>query len=187
MTIARLYKMDATPEPLFREAWIEADEEGTAQLVVNRGSLGHESTTESADVVALEEAERLFAAFREQCEADGFRELAPEECETLIVQYKLKTREGTERDSYFERKTREALTRYFAWRGLGEIVETERGAFRLNHVVRVPDAKRAVKGALIALREFDPTKMTLAVAPRGSDRFARRHPDKGPAFSRFGD
>ncbi len=188
MTIARLYKMDVTPEPLFREAWIAADEErddAEAQFVVNRGKLGHESTMDAVQDVTVEKAKSLMAAFLEQCAEDGFREIPLEEQPTLIVQYALKTREGTERDNYFEKKTREVLTQHFAWRGLGEVIESERGDFRLNHILKVPDAKRAIKGALVALRPYEPTKMTLAIAEPGSDEFKAKHP-AGATFSRYG-
>lgn len=190
MTIARLYKLDATPEPLFREAWIAADDESNddagAQFVVNRGSIGHQSTTDAVQDVTLGKAKSLLAAFLLQCEEDGFAEIPLEEQDTLIIQYRLKTREGTDRDAYFEDKTRQELTSYFAWRGLGEIVSSERGDFRLNHVVKVPDAKRAVKGALVALRPYDPTKLTLAVAPAGTEDFKKKHPATGEDFSRYG-
>ncbi|GAA1349106.1 hypothetical protein [Falsarthrobacter nasiphocae] len=190
MTIARLYKLDATPEPLFREAWIAADDESDdaapAQFVVNRGAVGHQSTTDAVQDVTLERAKSLLAAFLDQCAEDGFIQIPLEEQDLMIVQYRLKTREGTDRDDYFATKTAQELTRYFAWRGLGEIVDTERGDYRLNHVVRVPDAKRAVKGALVALRPYDPTKLTLATAPAGTENFTRKHPATGPAFSRLG-
>jgi hypothetical protein len=189
MTIARLYKMDVTPEPLFREAWITTDDEnddaGEAQFVVNRGKLGHESTMDAIQDVTLEKAKSLMVAFLEQCAEDGFVEIPLEEQSTLIVQYTLKTREGTARDDYFEKKTREVLTQHFAWRGLGEVISSERGDFRLNHILKVPDAKRAIKGALVALRPYEPTKMTLAVAEPGSEEFKAKHP-AGAAFSRDG-
>jgi hypothetical protein len=203
MSIIRLYKKDDDGALNFREAWVdapdaeEADAEGAdgaddgVWFVVNHGPVGFQSTTKETSVDSVEEAEVLLAAFGTQCAEDGFAEVPLEEQSWVVAQFALKSAAASERDKYLERKAKDAITSYFAWRGIGivdrsEIVAGEHGTGKLNIYCLSPDAAKAVAGIKIAVREAkqDFTKLSVGVAPYNdlSAIKGKHAPKPGAAF-----
>ncbi|WP_427017243.1 hypothetical protein ACQCSX_00815 [Pseudarthrobacter sp. P1] len=186
MSIIRLYKKDDDGALSFREAWVDSPdaEEAAADgssagaaddgvwFVINHGPVGYQSTTKETSVDTVEEAEALLAAFGIQCAEDGFAEVPLADQSWVVAQFALKTAAGSERDKFLERKATEAITSYFAWRGIGivdrsEFVAGEHGTGKLNIYCLSPDAAKAVAGIKIAIREAkqDFTKLSVGVAP----------------------
>lgn len=165
MSIIRMYrKSDGDGVLRFREAW---HDEEYGQFVVNHGTVGHQSSTQETDVASAEAAETLLAAFEAQCLEDGFMVVPAEEQFWVVAQFALKTVEGTERDRYLERKAKDALTSYFAWRGIGIVDRSEMQGGKLNIYCLAPDAAKAVNGIKTCIREarLDFTKLSIGVAP----------------------
>jgi hypothetical protein len=148
----------------FREAW---HDEEFGQLVVNHGTVGHQSTTRETSVASAEAADSLLAAFEAQCSQDGYQIIPVEDQWWVIAQFALKSAEGTERDRYLERKARDALAAYFAWRGIGVVDHTEIDNGRLNIYSLAPDPAKAVAGIKTCIRDarLDYTKLSVGVAP----------------------
>ncbi|WP_431709588.1 hypothetical protein [Glutamicibacter uratoxydans] len=168
MAIIRTYRTNHKNQLEFREAWYQQFEnEDLGQFVINHGLVGHQSKTSSVQDVDMERADELFAGFSQTCELDGFAQIPDEEQSWVIVQYALKSAEGTERDRYLEHKASDALTAHLAWRGLGTVESTDFARFKLNLRILTPAPKLAVNAIKICIREakLDFTKMTIATAP----------------------
>lgn len=167
--IVRTYKRDDKGVLTFREAWVDGPVQGPVYLVVNHGTVGHQSATEETEVEFQEAAEALLAAFEVQCAEDGFVVLPPEEQHWVLAEWALKSNDGTERDRYLERKAKDALTAYLAWRGIGTVESTRLGEGRLTIAVLTPDPARAVVAIKACIREakLDFTKLTISSAPYG--------------------
>lgn len=168
MAIIRTYRLDDAKDPQFREAWYQdfEDEEG-GQFVINHGTVGHMSKTNKALDVDAERADELFAGFLETCAEDGFVEIPEAEQTWVIVQYALKTVEGTERDRYMEKKAKEALTGHLAWRGVGTVESSDFAPRKLNIRVLSPAPKLAAAAIKVCIRDakLDFTKISIATAP----------------------
>ncbi|WP_138442894.1 hypothetical protein [Sinomonas susongensis] len=178
MSFLRLYRKQDDGTLQFREAWHDED---TAQFVVNRGIVGHVSTTKETDNVDADAAESLLAAFASQCEDDGFAEIPEAEQDRVAAQFALKSQTGTERDRFLERQAVRALTAHLAWRGLGTVEESAIGAGRLTILMRTVDSSKAVAAVKTCLREntSDFTKLSIAVAKADApEDFRLKH---GPA------
>ncbi|APF39786.1 hypothetical protein BHE16_00715 [Neomicrococcus aestuarii] len=176
----------------FREAWYEDPAEVTEeddlnedaeadlrQFVVNHGNVGHMSKTSEEKNVSAERAEELFAGFIEQSLEDGFRELAPEEQTWVIVQFALKTKEGTARDQNLEMNAKREFSNHLAWRGLGTVESSDFAPWKLNIRILTPDAATTIGAIKTISRDakLDPTKMRIAVAPYGQlENVKQRHP-----------
>ncbi|WP_026554270.1 hypothetical protein [Arthrobacter sp. 35W] len=207
MSIVRLYKKDDDGALSFREAWIDAPEPEDADgaddidardadddgvwFVVNHGPVGFQSSTKENKVADVAEAEALLAAFHDQCVTDGFAEVPLAEQSWVVAQFALKNSAAGERDKYLERKASEAITSYFAWRGIGVVDRTEivaggHGTGKLNIYTLSPDAAKAVAGIKIAIREAkqDFTKLSIGVAPYDDlSAIKAKHQPKPGAFS----
>ncbi|UVJ41127.1 hypothetical protein [Arthrobacter sp. CJ23] len=162
--IIRTYKRDDEGVLHFREAWYDEEYQ---QLVVNHGVAGHQSKTEETDVDDETAVEGLMAAFAAQCEEDGYAEIPESEQYWVVAQLALKTKDGTERDRYLERKAKAALTSELAWRGLGIVERTEIGNSRLNIFCLCPDVNKAVNAIKVCIRgeDLDYTKLSIGAAP----------------------
>lgn len=180
MAIIRTYKRDEESVLHFREAWYETFEnEELGQFVVNHGVVGHMSKTEEAKDVDDEAGTALLAAFGEQCTEDGFVALTPEEQDWVVIQYALKSDEGTERDRRLRDTAIEALTGHLAWRGLGTVESSDFAPRKLNIRILSPEVNKCVSAIKTCLREgkFDFTKLTIAAAPYGDpEAFKQKHP-----------
>lgn len=168
MAIVRTYKRDEDGTLNFREAWFsEYEGEELGQFVVNHGVVGHQSKTETAKDVTGATAAGLLDAFIEQCEEDGFKALTDADQHWVIVQYALKSVEGTDRDKYLETTAKEALTGHLAWRGLGTVESSDYAPRKLNIRILSPEPKKAVSAIKTCLREakLDFTKLSIATAP----------------------
>ncbi|GAA3321578.1 MULTISPECIES: hypothetical protein [Paeniglutamicibacter] len=168
MSIVRTYRRDEDGTLYFREAWFSTYEgEELGQFVVNHGTVGHQSKTETAKDVTAATAEGLLAAFTEACQEDGFMPLAEEDQGWVIVQYALKTATGTDRDKYLETTAKEALVGHLAWRGLGTVESSDYAPHKLNIRILSPEPKKAVAAIKTCLREakLDFTKLSIATAP----------------------
>ena len=179
MSFLRVYRRrdDRTLE--FREAWHDDD---AAQFVVNRGTVGHVSTSEATDDVDAAAGEALLAAFAAQCSEDGFAEIPESEQHRVVAQFALKSEAGTERDRFLERQSVGALTAHLAWRGLGTVEGSEIGGGKLTIFTRCVDANTAVAAVKTCLREAtaDFTKISIAVAPPDApDAFKLKHAPAG--------
>lgn len=179
MSFLRVYRKrdDGTLE--FREAWHDDD---AAQFVVNRGVVGHVSTTKETNHVDAAAAESLLAAFASQCEEDGFAEIPEAEQDRIAAQFALKSQAGTERDHFLERQAVRALTSHLAWRGLGTVEESHLGAGRLTILMRTVDASKAAAAVKTCLREntSDFTKLSIAVAKADApEDFKLKHAPAG--------
>ncbi|GAA1339522.1 hypothetical protein [Arthrobacter roseus] len=176
MSFIRYYRRNPDGPMDFREAWYE-DEVG--QLVVNHGHVGHQSKTTGNDDVGPEDADRMLAAFEQQCTADGYEVIPETEQSRVVAQFALKSTDGTERDRYLERKAVATITGHFAWRGLGTVEGSEFRPGRLNINCLSPDPQKAVNALKICLREaaLDFTKLRIGVAPYDeSTGYRLRHP-----------
>lgn len=186
MSIVRTYRRDEDGTLKFREAWFSTYEgEELGQFVVNHGTVGHLSRTETAKDVNEETAEGLLAAFSEQCGVDGFAALTDADQGWVIVQYALKTVAGTDRDKYLESTAKEALVGHLAWRGLGTVESSDYAARKLNIRILSPEPKKAVSAIKTCLREakLDFTKLSIATAPFENVEKARQaypSPAKAP-------
>ncbi|WP_334170786.1 hypothetical protein [Sinomonas sp.] len=179
MSFLRVYRKRDDGSLEFREAWHDDD---TAQFVVNRGVVGHVSTTKETNDVDAAAAEGLLAAFASQCEDDGFAEIPEAEQDRVAAQFALKSQTGTERDRFLERQAVRALTAHLAWRGLGTVEESAMGAGRLTIFMRTVDVPKAVAAVKTCLREStsDFTKLSIAVAKADSpDDFKLKHAPAG--------
>lgn len=168
MAIIRTYGRDEKNELQFREAWYQQfDDDQLGQFVINHGAVGHMSKTNEVQDVHAERADELFAGFLATCEEDGYAPIAVEEQSWVIVQYALKTVDGTERDRYMEKKAKEALTGHLAWRGLGTVESSDFAPRKLNIRILSPAPKLAVAAIKVCIREakLDLTKMSVAIAP----------------------
>ena len=168
MSIVRTYRRDEDGTLYFREAWFSPYEgEELGQFVVNHGTVGHQSKTETAKDVNQATADGLLDAFTEQCQVDGFATLAQEDQGWVIVQYALKSAEGTDRDKYLEAAAKEALVGHLAWRGLGTVESSDYAPRKLNIRILSPEPKKAVTAIKTCLREakLDFTKLAIATAP----------------------
>lgn len=169
--IIRVYKRDDAGVLTFREAWLEAESEteGDVFLVVNHGTVGHQSNTNETTAESMAAGEELLKAFEVQCAEDGYEVIDLADQFWVTASWPLKTKDGTERDHYLEHKAKDALTTYFAWRGIGTVEKTELGAGALVITTLCPDAGKAVAGIKVAIREanLDFTKLTVTVAPYG--------------------
>lgn len=168
MSIIRTYRRDDDGTLLFREAWFTSYEgEELGQFVVNHGTVGHLSKTETAKDVNEATAEGLLAAFGEACIEDGFAAITDADQGWVIVQYALKTAEGTDRDRYLESTAKEALTGHLAWRGLGTVESSDFAPRKLNIRILSPEPKKAVAAIKTCLRgaKLDFTKLSIATAP----------------------
>ncbi|MDR4532474.1 hypothetical protein [Glutamicibacter sp. PS] len=187
MAIIRTYRTDDKGELHFREAWYQQFEnEELGQFVLNHGSVGHMSSTNQAVDVEAERADELFAGFLQQCAEDGYAEIPAEEQSWVIVQYALKSKDGTERDRYLQRKASEALTGHLAWRGLGTVESSDFASYRLNIRVLTPAPKKAVAAIKTCIREakLDFTKMSIATAGYADLEHAKMvHPTPAKPFS----
>lgn len=167
MSIVRTYRRDEEGTLYFREAWYAQYEgEEVGQFVVNHGTVGHQSKTETAKDVSVATATGLLDAFMEQCAEDGYQTLSAEDQSWVIVQYALKTAEGTDRDKYLEATAKEALTGHLAWRGLGTVESSDYAPRKLNIRILSPEPKKAVAAVKTCLREakLDFTKLSVATA-----------------------
>ncbi|MGL3804881.1 hypothetical protein ACSYDW_02190 [Paeniglutamicibacter sp. R2-26] len=180
MAIVRTYRRDEDGTLTFREAWYSQYEgEELGQFVVNHGTVGHQSKTETAKDVTEKVAEGLLDAFTEQCAEDGYAPLTDEEQHWVIVQYALKSVDGTDRDKYLESTAKEALTGHLAWRGLGTVESSDYAPRKLNIRILSPEPKRAVSAIKTCLREakLDYTKLSIATAPfDGLENLKQAHP-----------
>jgi len=176
MAIIRTYKMNEKNELQFREAWFQQfEDDDLGQFVINHGAVGHMSKTSEVLDVNAERADELFAGFMEACAAEGYAEITDEDQSWVIVQYVLKSAEGTERDRYLEKKATEALTGHLAWRGLGTVQSSDFGNRKLNIRILSPAPKLAVNAIKVCIREakLDFTKMSIATADYDSIENAR--------------
>ncbi|GAB4099543.1 hypothetical protein [Sinomonas halotolerans] len=179
MSYTRLYRRTEDGTLEFREAWHDTE---AGQFVVNHGTVGHQSTTDSADDVDAAAGEALLTAFEAQCAEDGFGPVPEDEQWRLVAQFALKTAQGTERDRSLERQAVQALSAHFAWRGLGTVEGSEISGGRLNVFVRCVEPGKAVAAAKTCLREAtsDFTKLSLAVAPATDpEAFRLKHAPAG--------
>lgn len=185
MPIVRMYKTDDKGTLLFREAWYEDDaqdaveENQELQFVVNHGSVGHVSKTSQEENVSTERAEELFAGFIEQSTEDGYRELTNEEQSWVIVQFALKSKDGTARDKTLQSNAQREFSNHLAWRGLGTVESSDFAPWKLNVRILTPDANASIAALKTIARDakLDPTKMRIAVAPfDGLDCLKQRHP-----------
>ncbi|MFF5791284.1 hypothetical protein ACFY5D_04495 [Paeniglutamicibacter sp. NPDC012692] len=180
MSIVRTYRRDEDGTLNFREAWFSQYEgEELGQFVVNHGTVGHQSKTETAKDVTEATAQGLLDAFTEQCTEDGFLPLTEADQYWVIVQYTLKSVEGTDRDKYLETTAKEALTGHLAWRGLGTVESSDYAPRKLNIRILSPEPKRAVSAIKTCLREakLDFTKLSIATAPfDGLENLKQAHP-----------
>lgn len=168
MSIVRTYRREEDGTLNFREAWYSQYEgEELGQFVINHGTVGHQSKTETAKDVTEATAAGLLEAFVEQCATDGFNALTEADQHWVIVQYSLKSAEGTDRDKYLETTAKEALTGHLAWRGLGTVESSDYAPRKLNIRILSPEPKRAVSAIKTCLREakLDFTKLSIATAP----------------------
>ncbi|MFL4472652.1 hypothetical protein ACIPVK_01490 [Paeniglutamicibacter sp. MACA_103] len=168
MSIVRTYRRDDDGTLKFREAWFTTYEgEELGQFVINHGTVGHVSKTETAKDVNEATAEGLLAAFTVACQEDGFAPLTREEQGWVYVQYALKSAEGTDRDKYLETTAKEALVGHLAWRGLGTVESSDYAPRKLNIRILSPEPKKAVTAIKTCLREakLDFTKLSIATAP----------------------
>lgn len=178
MPILRTYRIDEAGALSFREAWYDEEQ---AQFVINQGPVGQQSETPVVeDELTPEAGAGLMVAFAEQCEEDGYRELAPEEQSWLYLRFPLKTAEGSARDRSLRDAVVGGLTGHLAWRGLGTVEGNVFGPSRLTISVLTPEPKAAVKATVSCLREYaksDLTKAVIAVAPGAEPLTARiKHP-----------
>ncbi|WP_313814251.1 hypothetical protein [Glutamicibacter sp.] len=167
MAIIRTYRLNEKNELLFREAWFQQfDDDQLGQFVINHGTVGHMSKTNEVLDVTADRADELFTGFMETCQAEGYAEIAEEDQSWVIVQYALKSANGTERDHYLEKKATEALTGHLAWRGLGTVESSDFGNRKLNIRILSPAPKLAVNAIKVCIREakLDFTKMSIATA-----------------------
>jgi hypothetical protein len=172
----RMYRRGEDGTLSFREAWYD---DGDGRLVVNHGTVGHQSTTRETAGVAPDEAPGLLDAFAGQCAADGFAEVGREEQFWVVAQYALKSAAGTERDRYLDTKAKEALAAHFAWRGLGTVERSEFVPHRLNIYTLSPDPAKAVAAMKTCLREakLDFTKLSIGTAPYAElEGIRQKHP-----------
>lgn len=168
MAIIRTYRMNEKNELEFREAWFQQfEDDELGQFVINHGTVGHMSKTNEVQDVNTDRADELFAGFAEACAAEGYAEIKEEDQSWVIVQYALKSANGTERDQYLDKKAKEALTGHLAWRGLGTLESSDFGNRKLNIRVLSPAPKLAVAAIKTCIREakLDFTKMSIGVAP----------------------
>lgn len=168
MAIIRTYRLDEKNELQFREAWYQQfDEDELGQFVINHGTVGHMSKTSDVQDVKVERADELFAGFLAACEEDGFAQIPAEQQSWVIVQWALKTKDGTERDHYMEKKAKEALTGHLAWRGLGTVESSDFAPNKLNIRILSPAPKLAVASVKVCIRDakLDTTKMSVGIAP----------------------
>jgi len=185
MSIVRMYRRADDGVLHFREAWYDED---YGQVVVNHGTVGHQSITKESSVESAEAAEALLTAFEVQCSQDGYAVIPVEEQSWVIAQFALKSAEGTERDRYLERKARDAVASYFAWRGIGIVDRTEIENGRLNIYSLAPDPAKAVTGIKTCIREakLDYTKLSIGVAPFAEpDAIKIRHTPPGGSGGSF--
>lgn len=182
--IIRTYKRDEDAVLHFREAWYDDE---FNQFVVNHGVVGHQSRTEEADVEDGDSVESLMAAFAAQCEEDGYEEIPEAEQFWVVAQIALKTKDGTERDRYLERKAKAALTSELAWRGLGVVDRSEIADSKLNIFCLCPDVNKAVNAIKVCIRgeDLDFTKLSIAASPHGAPgEFKVKHsPKTGAGFT----
>ena len=143
----RVYKRDDEGTLHFREAWFDEDYN---QFVMNYGVVGHQSKTEETDVADAGAADGLLDAF-------AF---------WVVVQFALKTREGTDRDRYLEEKATDALISHLAWRGLGTVERSEFTDYKLNIFCLCPDVNKAVSAIKVCSRneDLDFTKLSIGAA-----------------------
>ena len=170
MAIIRTYKTTEKNELLFREAWFQQfEDDELGQFVINHGSVGHMSQTNEVKDVTAERADELFAGFMEACAAEGYAEIADEDQSWVIVQYALKSTDGTERDRYLEKKAKDALTGHLAWRGLGTVESSDFAPRKLNIRILTPAPKLAAQAIKVCIREakLDFNKMVIASAAYG--------------------
>lgn len=186
MPILRTYRRDDDGALQFREAWYEQDPDGgNGQFVVNHGQVGHQSTTQEAADVDPQRGTELLAAFAEQCDADGFVEIAPGEQHWVIVQFALKSEAGTKRDEYLRDQAVEALIGHLAWRGLGTVESSDFAPRKLNIRVLSPEPAKAVAAIQTCIRQakLDFTKLSIGVAPYADPSAAKQKyplPAKAP-------
>lgn len=182
--IIRVYKRDDDGTLRFREAWVD---EEFGQFVVNHGTVGHQSETEATDVDGEAAGNGLMEAFAAQCQEDGFSEIPQEEQHWVVAQFALKSKDGTERDKYLERKATAALTGHLAWRGLGTVERSEIADSRLNIFCLCPDVNKAVNAIKVCIRgeDLDFTKLSIGAAPFGdTSTFKAKHsPKAGAGFT----
>lgn len=187
MAIIRTYRMNEKNELQFREAWFQQfEDEELGQFVVNHGPVGHMSQTSEVQDVTADRADELFAGFAEACAAEGYKELSDQEQSWVIVQYALKTAEGTARDKYLQNKATEALAGHLAWRGLGTVESSDFGNRKLNIRILSPAPRLAVNAIKVCIREakLDFTKMVIATAPYdGLDQARMAYPMPPKPFS----
>jgi hypothetical protein len=179
MSYSRLYRRRADGTLDFREAWHDAD---AGQFVVNRGTVGHQCSTESTDEVDAAAAEGLLAAFEAQCAEDGYAAADDADLWRVVAQFALKTAEGTDRDRWLERQAVQALSAHLAWRGLGTVDGSSIHDGRLNVFATCVEPRKAVAAVKTCLREAtsDFTKLSIAVAPLAApEDFKLRHAPAG--------
>ena len=182
--IIRSYKRDEEAVLHFREAWYDGE---FKQFVINHGVVGHQSRTDETDVEDESAVEGLMAAFAAQCEEDGYAEIPEAEQFWVVAQIALKTKDGTERDRYLERKAKAALTSELAWRGLGIVDRSEISNSKLNIFCLCPDVNKAVNAIKVCIRgeNLDFTKLSIAAAPHADPTaFKIKHsPKTGAGFN----
>jgi hypothetical protein len=180
MAIIRMYRRDDKGTLEFREAWYEEfEDQELGQFVVNHGSVGHQSKTKEAKDVDTETGAALLAAFEEQCSEDGFAELADEDQYWVVVQYALKSVEGTDRDNHLRRRAEDVLKGHLAWRGLGTVESADFAPRKLNIRILSPEPAKAVSAIKTCLRDaqLDFTKLSIGVAPYGQpEALKQKHP-----------
>lgn len=165
MPIIRAYNIPESGPQTFREAWWD---EETSQFVVNAGKVGFQSDTPIVqDNVEPEEGERLLAAFEQQCEEDGYREVPESEQFYVLVCFPLKATEPGAREKTRGEQVADALRGHLAWRGLGTVEEPVYEG--REQVVRVMTTapKLAVKAISTCVRENarqDFSKMSMRQA-----------------------
>ncbi|MBD7994175.1 hypothetical protein H9639_02550 [Arthrobacter sp. Sa2CUA1] len=164
MEILRMYKQDPPRGMLFKEVVYEPED---GSLMTTKGRVGNEGSVAVREGLDDESAAAAIAAFRQAAAAEGYAEIPEEEQHWVIAQYRLKSREGTERDRYLEHKAATAIGTYFSWRGLGSVEETAFAPYKLNILCLVPDVKLAVRGIQVVIREsrLDFTKLSIGAAP----------------------
>jgi hypothetical protein len=182
MSIIRMYRKSEDDVLTFREAWLD-EEDGV--VVVNHGVVGHHSSTQETQAPDADAAEQLMAAFESQATGDGYRVIPDEEQFWVVAQFALKTATGTERDRYLERKAKDSITAYLAWRGVGTVDRSEIANGRLNIYCLAPDPAKAVTAIKVCLREakLDFTKLSIGVAPH--DDLAAIKQKHGPRATTF--
>ena len=167
----KLYRKEQDGSLSYAEYWIDHDE-----AIIHCGKVGYQGHTERIEDYLSKFAgeEEFKAGFIKRFLPQGFNEITQQDTYWILVQYPLKSLQGSKRDLWLKDRATDVLNVELGWKGLGHVDGFDMGRtsnpdkqFALNIFCIVVDEEKSIAVIKSALRKYgcDYTKIKIASRP----------------------